>query len=188
MKKGKVFGKTQIALAVMVMALGAAVWLNMKYSTVSTKTDSGTSSKYLGQAEYVNAETELEENPVEEYFLQLKKERKQARDEAVGIIEESLAGTSLSADDREKLIIKTEQLAERSEKEAAIETVLKAKGFNNVIAIIGDDDINIVTVSEGLQSSEMAQIRDAVMAQTDFHTAKIKIVTMTEQEVLSIEK
>ena len=26
MKKGKVFGKTQIALAVMVVALGAAVW------------------------------------------------------------------------------------------------------------------------------------------------------------------
>lgn len=188
MKKGKVFGKTQIALAVMVVALGAAVWLNMEYSSASTDKVSNNSSKYLGQAEYVNAETEYEENPVEEYFLELKKERKQARDEAVGIIEETLAGTGLSTDDREKLVIKTGELAERSEKEAAIELVLKAKGFNYVVAVIGDDDINIVTLSEELKSSEMAQIRDAVMSQTDFSAAKIKIVTMTEQEVINASK
>ena len=29
MKKGKVFGKSQIAVAVMLLALGGAVWLNM---------------------------------------------------------------------------------------------------------------------------------------------------------------
>ena len=64
MKKGKVFGKTQIALAIMVVALGTAIWLNMKYSTVSTSTNTNTSSKYLGQAEYVNAEVEQEEDIV----------------------------------------------------------------------------------------------------------------------------
>ena len=42
MKKGKVLGKGQIAVGIMVIALGAAVWLNTKYLP--------SSSKYLGEA------------------------------------------------------------------------------------------------------------------------------------------
>ena len=37
MKKGKVFGKSQLAVTVMVVALAAAVWLNMKYTPTSGK-------------------------------------------------------------------------------------------------------------------------------------------------------
>mgnify|MGYP000762985677 FL=1 len=46
MKKGKVFGKTQIAVTVMVFALAGAIWLNMKYTP--------SSGKYLGEASYVS--------------------------------------------------------------------------------------------------------------------------------------
>ena len=185
MKKGKVFGKTQIALAVMVVALGAAIWLNMEYSSVSTQNTTNTSSKYLGQAEYVNAEVETEEDLVLTYFQKLKKERKAARDEAVGLIEDTLANQNLSADDREKLVLKSGNLAERTEKEAAVETILKAKGFNYSVVIIGDEDINIITMGEDLKSSETAQIRDAVMSQTDFAAGKIKIIAMTKEEILN---
>ena len=50
MKKGKVFGKGQIAVAVMLLALGAAVWLNAKFLPSDTK--------YLGEASYVNTTEE----------------------------------------------------------------------------------------------------------------------------------
>jgi len=188
MKKGKVFGKTQIALAVLVVALGAADWLNMKCSTASPAGTTDSSSKYLGQAEYVNAEVSLEEDSIDKYFANLKKERKEARDEAIGIIEESLANTATSADDREKLILNSQEFADRTEKEAAIETILKAKGFYNIVAVIGDDDVNIVTLCDKLENSETAQIRDAVMSQTDFSASKIKIVTMTKSDVLNALK
>lgn len=185
MKKGKVFGKTQIALSVMVVALGAAIWLNMEYSSVSTSTDTNTSSKYLGQAEYVNAEAIEQENSVENYFSKVKKERRQSRDEAVGIIEESLSDANISVEEREKLLLKSEMLAERTEKEAAIETILKAKGFSYTVAVIGDEDINVIVLSDELNPSETAQIRDAVMAQTDFSAGKIKVITMTKEQVLN---
>lgn len=188
MKKGKVFGKTQIALAIMVVALGAAIWLNMEYSTVSAPNSADTSSKYLGQAEYVNAEAITEEDSVEAYFSKLKKERKQARDEAIGIIEDSLANTSLSADEREKMLLKSEGYAERTEKEAAIETILKAKGFNYSVVVIGDEDVNIVTLGEELDTSETAQIRDAIISQTDLSAGKIKIITITKTQILNLSK
>ena len=44
MKKGKVLGKGHIAVVLMVLALGAAVWLNMRFS----------SQKYFGEAKYVD--------------------------------------------------------------------------------------------------------------------------------------
>ena len=46
MKKGKVIGKGQIAVGVMVVALAAAIWLNTKYMPTTTK--------YLGEASYVS--------------------------------------------------------------------------------------------------------------------------------------
>ena len=49
MKKGKVFGKSQIVVAVMLLALGGAIWLNMKYTP--------SSGKYLGEASYVSGKT-----------------------------------------------------------------------------------------------------------------------------------
>ena len=51
MKKGKVFGKSQIAVAVMLLALGGAVWLNMKYTP--------SSGKYLGEASYVSGKSSV---------------------------------------------------------------------------------------------------------------------------------
>ena len=58
MKKGKVFTKSQLALAVMVLALGAAVWLNMKYSSFdSLKTESGN----YGSGNYLNDDKNLGE-------------------------------------------------------------------------------------------------------------------------------
>ena len=46
MKKGKVIGKGQIVVGVMIVALAAAVWLNTKYLPSGTK--------YLGESTYVD--------------------------------------------------------------------------------------------------------------------------------------
>ena len=52
MKKGKVLGKTQIVVTVMVLALAGAIWLNMKYTP--------SSGKYLGEASYVSNSSKSE--------------------------------------------------------------------------------------------------------------------------------
>lgn len=78
MKKGKVFGKSQIAVAVMLLALGGAVWLNMKYTP--------SSGKYLGEASYVSGKSSVSaveisakaERDSGDYFTDVKKEREGA--------------------------------------------------------------------------------------------------------------
>ena len=71
---------------------------------------------------------------------------------------------------------KIEELADRSEHESNIEALLKAKGFEKAIAVIGDSGINIVVKSEGLTSAQTLQIQDIITAETNISLANIKIV------------
>ncbi|MBQ8649438.1 MAG: SpoIIIAH-like family protein [Clostridia bacterium] len=178
MKKGKVFGKSQIAVTVMVLALAAAIWLNMEYSDTSTK--------YLGEATYVNnsetqsavVETGAKATEEEDYFTTVKKEREQAREEAIELIEETLKSDKLTDEDKASAVEKTTLLADRMEKEANIESLLKAKGFEKTAVIISDDEINNVVKSSGLTTAQTLQIQDIVTSQTKIPLSNIKIVTV----------
>ncbi|MBR6573077.1 MAG: SpoIIIAH-like family protein [Clostridia bacterium] len=191
MKKEKRFNKSQVALGVMVVALAVAVWLNMRYSTDVVGEVNNTSSKYLGQAEFVNGNSSSESLQVsakpateeETYFINLRKERQNSRNDALGTLEEVMAKENLSTEEKKTAADKMAQLALRSEKEAAIETLLKAKGFSSVLAVIGDKDINIIVKSDGLLPSETVQIQDAALTQTDFAMADIKIIAMNDNEI-----
>lgn len=176
MKKTK-RGRTQIALAVMVVALAAAIGLNMKYSA-EQEAQTDTSSKYLGQAEYVNAEVDIEDTEAD-YFKTLRNERKKAREESMDLLEETINNTNLTESERKTALDKLNALSLASDREAAIETVLKAKGFKNVVAVVGEEDVNVI-IDGTDDASKIAQIQDAVLAQTPFTAADIKIISADE--------
>ena len=176
MKKGKVFGKSQIAVTVMVLALAAAVWLNMKYTP--------TSGKYLGEASYVSGsstdgetvQTSAGADEKEDYFTTVKKEREETREEAKEAIEETLDSKSLSDEDKKSALAKIEEMAGRMESETNIETQLKAKGFEKAVAVIGDTGISVVVKSDGLTSAQTLQIQDIITSETNIQLSDIKIV------------
>ena len=174
MKKGKVLTKGHIALAVMLLALGAAVWLNMKFS----------SEKYLGEATFVDKsnqsaiETGAKADKAEDYFSTAKKEREAARNEAQEIIEETLKNTKLTDADKQKALAATKDMATRIENESNIETLLKAKGFAQAVAVISENNVNIVVKSDGLTTAQTLQIQDIVTGETKIPLSNIKIVTV----------
>ena len=175
MKKGKVLGKGQLTVAVMLLALGAAIWLNTKYLP--------SNSKYLGEASYVSNTTD-NDNVVEtaakaestDYFTTEKKNRENARKEAIETIEETLKSDKLSDEDKKSALAKIEKIGDNIEKESNIESLLKAKGFKNALAVIGDSGISIVVKSEGLTSAQTLQIQDVVTNETGIELGKIKII------------
>lgn len=178
MKKGKVFGKHQVVLALMVLCLGAAVWLNMKFSS---------SEKYLGEATYVSSSSDSSGEAVqtsakvtedEDYFTTARKDRQTALDEAQQLVEETLKSADTTDAERETALASVNQIAARVEKANNIETLLKAKGFADAVVVIGDSDINVVVKSEGITTTQTLQIQDIVTAQTDIALSNIKIVTV----------
>lgn len=196
MKKGSIIGKRQIVLAVLVAALGVAVWLNMKYAS----TDGGfditgalDSSKYLGDAQYVNnpsvedvtsivsggdASSAVQTGAAEnDYFAEARKNREDTRKEALELLQDTLADVKSDSAAKEKAVEKAAEIASRMDKESAIENLLKAKGFEDAVVMIGDSDVNVIVKADELISSQTMQIQDAVQSQTTVDLNNIKIVS-----------
>ena len=177
MKKGKVFGKHHVVLALMVLCLGAAVWLNMKFSS---------NEKYMGEATFVS-DSEASGGEVvqtaapaeqEDYFEKAKKDRQDALTQAQELVEETLKSANATDSEREQALKATAAIATRVEKANNIETLLKAKGFEKAVVVIGDDDVSVVVKSEGITTAQTLQIQDIVTAQTKIPLSNIKIVTI----------
>ena len=178
MKKGKVFTKGQAILVLMVLCLGAAVWLNMKFSS---------SEKYLGEATYVNKKTSSGETVAtsakvsetdKNYFDNAKKERNANLKKQQELVEETLRSSSLNDDEKSAATDAVKALVSRLEHENNIETLLKAKDFADALVVIGDKDVNVIVKSEGLTTTQTMQIQDIITAQTNIPLANIKIVTV----------
>lgn len=183
MKKGKVFGKRHITLAVMVVALAAAVWFNMEYSVSDVGAQSD-SSKYLGQAEFVSGNAdesaiETGAKPQEgDYFTTVKTQREDTRKNQLEMLDETLNDATLSDDVKKEAVSRKSEITAQMEKESAIETLLTAKGFEKVVAVMGDSNVNVVVKKEKLSDAETLQIQDAVMSQTGLTLENITIVTI----------
>lgn len=177
MKKGKVITKNHIAVFVMVLALAAAVWLNMRYSG---------ESKFLGEAAFVSnkgssktAETAASvKEKAQDYFEKAIKDREEAFDKTQETVEESLKSANLSDDEKQKALNDLAALSNRIAAAQNIETVLKAKGFEKAVAVLNDKTANIVVQSDGLTPEQTLQIEDVVTTQTDIPLSGVKIVTV----------
>ncbi len=67
------------------------------------------------------------------------------------------------------------KIAEYSEKEVAIELLLEAKGFNDVVASVSEDSVDIVINQQTLENSQKAQIEDIAKRKTGVTSDKITI-------------
>lgn len=173
MKKGKVLGKSQLTVGLMVVALGAAIWLNTKYLPSDTK--------YLGEASYVSTSSagdavQTSAKAETDYFTTAKKDREKAREDAIELIEETLDNDKLKEGDKKSALAKVEEIANRMEQESNIESLLKGKGFEKVLAIINDNGISVAVKSEGLTSQQTLQIQDVIIGETEIPLAQIKII------------
>lgn len=177
MKKGKVFGKHHVLLALMVLALGGAVWLNMKFTSTE---------KYMGEATFVNGDisnesavqTSADADEETDYFEKARSDRQKALDEAQELVEETLKSANVSDAEREKALKTTSEIAKRIERANNIETLLKAKGFEKAVVVIGESDVSVVIKSEGITTAQTLQIQDVVTAHAEIPLGNIKIVTI----------
>lgn len=173
MKKGKVFSKGQVVAVLMIIALGGAVWVNMKFSS---------SEKYLGEAKYVSNNSSAIQTSTNvdaadsDYFKAAKKEREAAQKEIQDTINETLKSEKLTDKDKEKIASLISSLSSRIEQANNIETLLKAKGFNQAVAVVGAESVNVVVKSDGLTTAQTLQIQDVITNESGISLEKIKIV------------
>ncbi len=183
MKQQKLIGKKIVTLCCMVIVLAGAVWLNIKYSSANSDiTASNGADKYLGEAIFVNGNASGSasgSSSTSDYFTTAKEEREKTREDAIELLEETISDAKLSDKEKASAVATLADISDAKTAEAAIETLLKAKGFEKVLAVVGDDTVSIVIKCDhDLLDSETVQITDAVTSQTDVKIENIKIIPL----------
>ena len=67
-------------------------------------------------------------------------------------------------------------LVERMEKEMQLESLVKAKGFEDAIVTMSDSGVNVVVGTAELTAEQAAQIYDIVRSETDLTAGDVKII------------
>ena len=73
-------------------------------------------------------------------------------------------------------------MTELTEKEAAAELLLEAKGFENVIVNLTGETADVVVPKEELSQAQLAQIEDIVKRKTGIAAENIVITPLNESE------
>lgn len=188
-----IFGKKQVLLAVLVVALGVAVYLNYYFSSqnppVANVNASTSGSKNLGDAQFVNnastttppsgetgTTTATGSTDPNDYFVNARLNRETARQEALDIIRDMMNDVKATEKTQQDALAKAADIAAAVEQESKIESLVKAKGFDDCVAFIEEDQCNIVVRSEELTQAQALQITEIVTGQSKIVAQNVKIV------------
>jgi len=190
-----IIGKRHLVLAGLLIALGAAVYLNWQFAPTDAMMDTGTGESnpysdegYIAVSTHKLSDTDVSaEIPQEDavdaavtknLFAQTREERASTRQEALDTVNDILNDPSLDDDAKESAAATAAKISENMDKEASIELLIKAKGYNDCVVVISDSQVNVVlpAPAEGLKSSDAAIIRDVVVGQLDISPGSIKII------------
>lgn len=176
------FHKKHIVLAALVLALGAAVYVNWQFSGAAPHT----TAKELGAASYVSATLAATDDEVvqtsaltkgqKEYFAAERTKRQASQDK---IIDDAKAVFDLeNATDSEKgeAQVKVEQIIKNFTVQDSIESIIKAKGFSDCMCYISDKGVSIIVPENELNETTALVIDDAVVSHYSTDYDKISIV------------
>ena len=112
----------------------------------------------------------------ENYFTATALNRQQSRDEAIDVLKLVAESEESSSEAKAEASRKISQIAVDIQNEANIETLVKAKGFEECVAIISEDSVSVIVSAENLQAAQTAQIFNIVYETTGITPERVSIV------------
>ena len=168
--------RRQLILATLVVALGAAVFVNWYYtgnnSTIQSPEET-TESEYvqnLGEAKYVNATGDEAD-----YFSEAKLNRQKSRDEALEVLNKSLEKAKSGSNEAKEITKSIDELTAMIKLERDVEALISAKLASECVAVINEKSAQVVVSKEALSEDAALQIIDVITTNTDLSADKIKI-------------
>ncbi len=121
-------------------------------------------------------ETLNNDGNVSNYFAQTILSRKQARDEALEVLQSVATSGEALPEAVESALADIAQIAKDIENESNIETLVEAKGIEDCITVISEGKATVIVKSEGLLASQVAQINEIVYEQTGILPVNLTII------------
>ena len=174
----------------LVLALGAAVYLNWQFAPSESIVDPSVSETgSIGDAQYAAASPavsdadadygeSVETGKKQDGFDEARAERDKTRDEALDTLKDIIDDPSIDDSQKTEAVAMTAKIAGFMEREAAIETLVKAKGYADCVVIVSETQVNVIIPAKdgGLTAADAAVIRDIVIGQINISPSCIKII------------
>lgn len=178
-----VLHKRQITAVCLLMLIGVAGYLNWSFQQDAIDPDVAAVysevSKKLGEAKMVSTNVEsssIDTSTKDDYFTRARLERDVKRSESMDMLTEILNAQGTDKAARTKAEDEIHLLSDFTEKEVMIENLIRAKGYDNVVAFMGENLISIAVKTQGLNEVDAAIMQDIAVSTTSYPADKIKIV------------
>lgn len=178
------------ALAIMIAVAGYINYAGNISDIISVSSKSGSKVVNTSTDDTIFTEEEPDDESLEEpgsviltsgqgvsssVISEAKLNREQIRAKNTENLTNIVNDTAIDKASKTEAINELAKIAEYSEKEAAIELLLEAKGFNDVVASVAKDSVDIVINQQTLENSQKAQIEDIAKRKTGVTSDKITI-------------
>ena len=124
----------------------------------------------------VNADINNDPETAEDFFAMAIINRTQVRDSALEVLREIAENPDTLPDAKEDALASIADIADDMSAEANIETLVKAKGIGDCVAVISGDNCSVIVNQKDLLPDELTQITDIVFEQAGIPVANITVV------------
>lgn len=165
-----------LALFLAVVLIGVAVYANYRIfydPTGSMGYGDNNMDDQTGDSSQTGSDADGTE---EDYFSLTVLNRQQSRDEAIDVLKLVSESNEATEEAKAEASDKLAKIALDIQNEANIETLVKAKGFTDCVAIISEDSVSVIVGADELQAAEAAQIFAIVYETTGVSPENISII------------
>ncbi|MEG0978782.1 MAG: SpoIIIAH-like family protein [Oscillospiraceae bacterium] len=184
---GMVIKRRQLVMATMVVALGAAVFVNWYFTKPNLQTGEAvktgevatqkSNTVNLGDSELVNGTTKAPANKnAKEYFAQSKLNRNTAHDKSLETLNSVIGNKNSSKSAVDAASAELTKLADTIKKEADIENLIKAKISGDCIVILNGTKAEVIVQKDTLNDNVIIQIKEIIINQCDITADNITII------------
>ena len=168
-------GKRNIIIACAVLLIGVAVLMNFILFSGGKQNEGydGYDQPSGNVSDNADDSTATDANA---YFSATQVSRQRARDEALEVLQAVVENVDATEAMKNEALAEIAVIADEIQKEANIESLITAKGFEACVAVINDDTASIVVKADDLQPAQIAQINAIVYEQAGILPSGVTII------------
>ena len=169
-------GKRNLIIACAVLLIGVAVLMNFILFSKADKNNGYDGYDQPSGNISDNASGENDATDVNAYFSATQVSRQRARDEALEVLQAVVENVDSTEAMKNEALAEIAVIADEIQKEANIESLITAKGFEACVAVINDDTASIVVKAGDLQPAQISQINAIVYEQAGILPSAVTII------------
>ena len=122
------------------------------------------------------AKKEQSSKEEEDFFVEYRIERDQSRSEQINLLREMINNPNSDKELKAKAQSKLLALTNNIEEEMEIESLIRARGYQDGIAFIHNESVEVIVASESLNQQDVAKIGDLITNTTGIALEEITII------------